>query len=189
MYKKCKNCHANGSSGVFFTPSPCWGVFFIGLRNIHRILCVGRPLGRPPSSDRRSTRLYEAEPTMIMIIKIFLVYCLINTGTSDESNRGLNAPDLPTNSTLESTAATPAKRKNLATSDGNSPGKPRGFTVSPRSKKLRSPGGRGQIVWVSPGSMGRMWRTYVPEEADDNERNRVLKKRQRAELERARRQR
>jgi len=33
---------------------------------------------------------------MIMIIKIFLVYCLINTGTSDESNRGLNAPDLPT---------------------------------------------------------------------------------------------
>ena len=76
---------------------------------------------------------------------------------------------------MESTAATPAKRKNLATSDGNSPGKPRGFTVSPRSKKLRSPGGRAQIVGVFPGSMGRMWRTYVPEEADDNERNRVLK--------------
>jgi len=109
---------------------------------------------------------------MIMIIKIFLVYSSIISGflvyssiingfirdrqsfaagmpTSDESNRGLNAPDLPTNSTLESTAATPAKRKNLATSDGNSPGKPRGFTVSPRSKKLRSPGGRGQIHWVS----------------------------------------
>ena len=139
---------------------------------------------------------------MIIIMKLFLFYSSIISGfirdsqslaagmpTSDESNRGLNAPDLPTNSTLESTAATPAKRKNLATSDGNSPGKPRGFTVSPRSKKLRSPGGRGQIVWVSPGSMGRMWRTYVPEEADDNERNRVLKKRQRAELERARRQR
>jgi len=118
---------------------------------------------------------------MIMIIKLFLVQSLINRGTSDDSNRGLNAPDLFTNPTLESTAATPAKRKNLATSDGNSPGKPRGFTVSPRSKKLRSPGGRGQIVWVSPGSMGRMWRTYVPEEADDNERNGIYKKRRKAD--------
>ena len=92
--------------------------------------------------------------------------------TSDESNRGLNAPDLLTNSTFESSAATPAKRKNLATSDGKSPGKPRGFTVSPTSKKLRSPGGRGQIVGVFPGNKyNKTFRTYVPEEADDNERN------------------
>ena len=91
--------------------------------------------------------------------------------TSDEPNRGLNAPDLPTNSTLKNTAATPAKRKNLATWDGNSPGKSRGFTVSPRPKKLRSPGGRAQIVGVFSGNMGTMWRTFVPEQADDNERN------------------
>ena len=119
---------------------------------------------------------------MIMIIKLFLVYSLIKKGSSDDSNRGLNAPDLFANSTLESTAATPAKRKNLATSDGKSPGKPRGFADSPTSNKLRSPGGRVQIVGVFPGSKGRMWRTFVPEEADDNERNGTLIKRQRAYL-------
>ena len=104
-----------------------------------------------------------------MIIISFLVYSLIISFFSRDS---------------QSTAATPAKLKNLATSDGNSPGKPRGFTVSQTLKKMRSPGGRGQIVWVSPGNMGRMWRTYVPipEQADDNERNGILKKRQRADL-------
>ena len=55
------------------------------------------------------------------------------------------------------------------TCDGKSPGKPHGFTVSPTSKKLRSPGGRGQIVGGFPAKKGKTWRTLVPEEADDNE--------------------
>ena len=96
--------------------------------------------------------------------------------TSDESNRGFNAPDLLRYPTMKTTAATPAKRKNLATCDGKSPGKPHGFNVSPTSKKLRSLGGRGQIVGVFPAKKGKTWRAVVPEEADDNERNEILKK-------------
>ena len=90
--------------------------------------------------------------------------------TSDESNRGLDAPDLPSHSTMKSTSATPAKRK---TYDGKSPGKPHGFTLSPTSKKLRSPGCQGHIVGVFPEKKGKTWRTLVPEGADqdDNERN------------------
>ena len=77
--------------------------------------------------------------------------------TSDEPNRGLN------------TAATPAKRKNLATCDGTSPGKPRGITECRASGILRSPGDRAQIVGEISGNMDTMWRTVVSEQADDNE--------------------
>ena len=111
-----------------------------------------------------------------MIIKLFLVYSSIISGFirnsqsfADESNKGLN------------TAATPAKRKNLATCDGTSPGKPRGITESPASGILRSPGGRAQIVGEISGNMGTMWRTVVPEQADDNERRGILRKRRRAD--------
>ena len=113
---------------------------------------------------------------MMMIIKLFLVYSSIIGGFirdsqsfADESNRGLN------------TAATPAKRKNLATCDGTSPGKPRGINESPASGILRSPGGRAQIVGEISGKMGTMWRTVVPEQADDHERREILSKRRRAD--------
>jgi hypothetical protein len=113
---------------------------------------------------------------MMMIIKLFLVYSSIIGGFirdsqsfADESNRGLN------------TAATPAKRKNLATCDGTSPGKPRGINESPASGILRSPGGRAQIVGEISGKKGTMWRTVVPEQADDNERRGILTKRRKAD--------
>ena len=113
---------------------------------------------------------------MMMIIKLFLVYSSIIGGFirdsqsfADESNRGLN------------TAATPAKRKNLATCDGTSPGKPRGINKSPASGILRSPGGRAQIVGEISGKKGTMWRTVVPEQADDNERRGILTKRRKAD--------
>ena len=105
---------------------------------------------------------------MIIIMKLFWVYSSIISGfirdsqsfaagmpTSDESNRGLNAPDLPTNPSLKNAPATPAKRKNLATCDGTSPGKPRGITESPASGILRSPGGWAQIVEEISGNMGK----------------------------------
>ena len=79
------------------------------------------------------------------------------------------------------TAATPAKRKNLATCDGTSPGKPRGINESPASGILRSPGGRAQIVEEISGKMGTMWRTVVIEQADDDERREILSKRRRAD--------
>ena len=101
--------------------------------------------------------------------------------TSDRSNRVLNAPELPRYPTMEIIAATPAKRDNLATCDGKSPGKPHGSTVCPNSKKLRSPGGRGQFFGIFPAKKGKTWRALVPEKADSNEWNGILKIRQRAD--------
>ena len=129
-----------------------------------------------------------------MIIKFCLVYSPMigdffrdglsfsaGMPTSDESYRRLNAPELPRYPTMESAAATPAKRKNLVTRNGKSPGKLRDFTATQKSKKLRYPGGRSQIVDPIPAKKGKTWRALVTEEADDNKWKGILKKCQRAD--------
>ena len=58
---------------------------------------------------------------------------------------------------------------------------PRGITESPASGIFRSPGGRAQIVVEISGNVGKMWRALVPEQADDNERRGILRKRRRAD--------
>ena len=107
-----------------------------------------------------------------MDIKFFLARSLINTG-----DLAAGMPRSDSDPQMESNAATPARCNNLATSGWRSPGKPRGFTVSPTSKKFRSPGGRGQISGDFHAKKGNItWRALVPEEADDKERNGIKKR-------------